>query len=83
MTNEGDAAVDALIDAYEHDHRLTRTLDYSRPWQIDRTPVPVSVAAKSILNHILLPGLVDRTTPAELRAWWAKHRSENPLLRSY
>lgn len=80
LTKEGDAAVEPLLDAYEHDQRLTRTMDYGRPWSLERRPVPVSEVAKSILSNILnVPDSVKGASPAELREWWEKHKNGNRL----
>jgi len=84
LIREGEAAVDALLNVYEHDQRLTRTSDFGRPWFTDRTPVPVSEAARIILANILrAPGLVRSSTPRELRAWWEKNKAKNPLDRAF
>jgi hypothetical protein len=53
LVKEEDAGTDALLEAYEHDHRLTRTMDYSRPWMLERWPVSVSDAAKEVLATVL------------------------------
>ena len=84
LTREGEAAVAPLLDVYEHDPRLSRTLDYWRPWSIERSPIPVSQVAKVILSQILhAPNLVARSTPAELRAWWEKHPASNIVDKSF
>jgi len=76
LRKEGGAAVDSLLDVYEHDQRLTRTLDYSRPWMTDRTPIPVRQVAEVLLGEILGdPKWVRSSTPAELRAWWREHHT--------
>jgi hypothetical protein len=83
LTREGEAAIDPLLDAAEHDRRLTRTMDYSRPWYIERAPIPVRDVANLIIRGILeLPNRVERSTPAELRAWWGAHKSNDRLGRS-
>jgi hypothetical protein len=84
LTQEGEAAVEPLLDAYEHDQRLTRNVDYGRPWYTERGPVPVSVVAKSVLSEILnVPVFVEGASPAELRDWWAKHKNGDRLIRSF
>jgi len=84
LTKEGEAAVGPLIDAYEHDQRLTRTLDYVRPWSTERTPIPVNQVVKIILGDILrAPDLVASSTPAELRAWWEQHKASSTVTRSF
>jgi len=84
LTREGEAAVEPLLDAYEHDQRLTRSVDYGRPWYTERGPVPVSEVAKSVLSDILnVPHFVEGASPAELREWWEKHKNGGLLLRSF
>ena len=53
LAKEGNAAVEPLLNASEHDQRLTRTMDYGRPWYVEQRPVPVSKVAKVILTYIL------------------------------
>lgn len=84
LEKEGEAAVEPLLDAYEHDGRLTRTVDYGRPWYIGRTPIPVSEVARTILNSILhFPDVVDSSSPAELRAWLARNKGKNSMDRLF
>jgi hypothetical protein len=84
LIREGEAAIAPLLNAAEHDRRLTRTMDYSRPWSIERAPIPVRDVANLIIRGILeLPSRVERSTPAELRAWWGTHKSNDRLGRSF
>lgn len=34
LAKEGEAAVGPLLDVYEHDQRLTRSVDFRRPWHV-------------------------------------------------
>jgi len=71
LRRAGDRIVDDLIDAWEHDTRLTRTFEYSRLWSRERTPIPVREVAKILLSEIVGdPVRVNNSTPAELRSWW-------------
>jgi hypothetical protein len=84
LAAEGDASVSPLIDVLEHDRRMTRTVDFTRPWYPAGRPIPVKEAATEILRSILQsPDLVDHSTPAELRAWWNQTRQKSPLERSF
>ncbi len=84
LTLEGEAAVEPLLDAYEHDQRLTRTVDYGRPWYPERTPIPVSEVAKNILSDILhMSGFVRDATPPELRDWWQKRKNGDVVARNF
>ncbi|HEY3738315.1 MAG TPA: hypothetical protein VGL53_00650 [Bryobacteraceae bacterium] len=83
LKNEGETPVGSLLDAYAFDKRLTRTFDYSRPWQVDRTPVPVHDVVKHLLGEILGEARVRDSSPAELRNWWAKNQSSNRASRSF
>jgi hypothetical protein len=75
LKREGDAAVEALINAYGNDKRLTRTFDYSRPWSIASTPVPVHDVAELLLKDILGEAAVLGKSAPELLAWWRQHHS--------
>lgn len=78
LAKEGDAAVESLLDAYEFDKRLTRTCDYSRPWSMEYTPISVKEVARLLLSQITqIPSVLERSTPAELRAWWRTNRRGN------
>ncbi len=84
LTQEGEAAVEPLLDAYEHDRRLTRSVDYGRPWYTELGPVPVSEVAKSVLSDILkAPHFVKDASPAELREWWETHKNGDRLMQSF
>lgn len=83
LKNEGEAAVDSLLDAYEFDKRLTRTFDFGRPWNIDRTPIPVHDIVEILLGDILGDARIRNSRPAELRAWWAQQKSNNRSERSF
>lgn len=84
LKKEGEAAVDSLLNAYENDQRLTRTFDYSRPWNIEYTPITVHHVLELLLVDILGdPDLIHRSTPAELRAWWRQHQSSDRVTRSF
>jgi hypothetical protein len=84
LSREGEAAVEPLLDVYEHDKRLTRTLDYVRSWSLERTPIPVSEVAKVILSDILQSkDLADGYSPASLRAWWEKHKTSSVAERNF
>lgn len=75
LEREGGAAVEALIGAYGNDKRLTRTFDYSRPWSIVFTPVPVRQVAELLLKDILGEAVVSGKSAPELLAWWRQHHS--------
>jgi hypothetical protein len=83
LKKEGDAAVDALIDAYENDKRLTRAFDYSRPWSTAYTPVPVRDVIKMLLTDTLGRTVVPGKSPAELRAWWQQRHSRDRAERNF
>jgi hypothetical protein len=84
LVEKGTAAVDALLDTLESDDRLTRTVDYGRPWQLQRTPISVREIARIILGRILhLPPKLAEASPAELRAWWSKHNIDDLIQRSF
>lgn len=82
LNREGDAAVDALIDAYENDRRLTRTFDYSRPWSTWYTPVRVHQVIALLLNDLVGDSDWSGKSPAELRLWWRQLHSSTRAERS-
>jgi len=64
LAKEGKAAVGPLLDASEQDQRLTRTLDYGRPWSLEQRPVAVSEVANFILNEMMhVPDAASSTGP--------------------
>ncbi len=84
LIQEGPAAVDPLIDAWERDQRLTRTVDRTRPWYPDARPISVKEVARAVLGEILQRSTVARySSPAELRSWWRKNQPSGPLERSF
>ncbi len=50
LKREGEAALEPLREAYESDHRLTRTFGNVRPWFIQRTPVTVHTVIGCLLS---------------------------------
>jgi hypothetical protein len=84
LKKEGEAAVDALLDAYENDQRLTRTFDYSRPWQVEQTPVPVRQVVELLLGDLVGDSsFIHGSAPGELRTWWRQHHSSSRAARSF
>lgn len=84
LKKEGEAAVDALLDAYDNDQRLTRTFDYSRPWQVEQTPVPVRQVVELLLGDLVGDAnFIHGSTPGELRTWWGQHHSSSRVARSF
>lgn len=80
----GDAAVEPLLDTLENDWRLTRTLEFDRPWSIVQKPVWVREVAAELLGNLLdAPALVRRSAPGELRVWWMKNKSTGRLTRQF
>lgn len=75
LKREGDAGVEALIKAYGSDKRLTRTFDYSRPWSMAYTPVPVRDVVELLLKNILGDAAVSGKSAPELLIWWRQHHS--------
>ncbi len=83
LVREGDAAVPALIDAYENDHRLTRTFDYSRPWSIEYKPIAVGHVVQLLLGDLLGDSAWSGKSPADLRSWWRDRQSTSRAERSF
>ena len=67
LTEEGDPAVDPLLDCLENDKRLTRSVQFGRDFARGRSVIPVSSAAMVALQDILHAGF---GSAAEIRAYW-------------
>jgi hypothetical protein len=72
LVQEGDPAVEPLLDCVDHDKRLTRSVGFGRDFAPDRTVIPVSNAAMVAVKSILQAGFGDGT--AEIRAYWNKYK---------
>jgi hypothetical protein len=71
LVKEGEAAVEPLLNASEQDKRLTRTVDFGRPWNLERKPIPVSEVAQRILCEILRSSAaVEGSSPQKRIVWW-------------
>lgn len=73
LIDEGDPAVEPLLECLEHDQRLTRSVGFGRDFFRGRTVIPVRSAAKVALLSILRAGFTDDT--AEIRAYWEKYKN--------
>ncbi|MDB6065504.1 MAG: hypothetical protein JWR26_1712, partial [Pedosphaera sp.] len=73
LIQEGDAAVDPLLDCMEKDKRLTRSVGFHRDFFRDRRVIPVSSAAATALQTILHASF--RGNVAGIRAYWEKYRN--------
>jgi hypothetical protein len=71
LINEGDAAVEPLLDCLEHDRRLTRSVAFGRDFHRGRTVIAVNSAADVALKTILRAGF---SSIAEMRAYWNKYK---------
>ena len=71
LIQEGDAAVEPLLDCLEKDKRLTRSVGFSRDFFRSRTVVPVQSAARTALLAILQANFSNST---EMRAYWQKYK---------
>ncbi len=72
LIQEGDAAVEPLLDCLEHDQRLTRTVVFGRDFFRERRVVPVNSAAGTALQVILHAGFGGKIS--EIRAYWNKYK---------
>ena len=80
LTAKGEAAVPPLLDAWEHDDRLTRSVGFHRDFFRNRHVAPVRGVAAVIVGTILDARF---ESPAEARAYWAKHGDKPPAVRWY
>jgi hypothetical protein len=81
LIQEGDPAVEPLLDCVEQDKRLTRSVGFGRDFSRSRTVIPVRDAARSALLSILQAGFGDGT--ADIRAYWNRYKGMNLDERCY
>ncbi len=72
LIQEGDPAVEPLLDCVDNDKRLTRSVGFGRDFFRSRTVIPVSDAAMVAVKSILQASFSDGT--AEIRAYWNKYQ---------
>lgn len=72
LIQEGEPAVEPLLNCLEHDKRLTRSVGLGRDFFRGRTVIPVHDAAKAALQSILRAGFADDAP--EIRAYWNKYK---------
>jgi hypothetical protein len=72
LIQEGDPAVEPLLNCLENDKRLTRSVGFGRDFFRGRRVIPVHDAAKAALLSILRAGFNDDAP--EIRAYWDKYK---------
>jgi hypothetical protein len=72
LIQEGDPAVEPLLNCLENDKRLTRSVGFGRDFFRGRTVITVHDAAKVALLSILRAGFNDAAP--EIRAYWNKYK---------
>lgn len=72
LIQEGDPAVEPLLNCLENDKRLTRSVGFGRDFFRGRTVIPVHDAARVALLSILRAGFKDDAP--EIRAYWNKYK---------
>jgi len=72
LIQDGDPAVDPLLNCLENDQRLTRSVGFGRVFFRGRTVIPVHDAARVALLAILRAGFNDNAP--EIRAYWNKYK---------
>jgi hypothetical protein len=80
LIEEGDDAVEPLLDCLENDQRLTRSVQFHRDFKFHREVLPVQRAAQTALDEILKMSF---KTPAEYRAYWEKQKNVSLTERWY
>lgn len=80
---EGSDAIEPLIDAMDHDQRLTRSFSFGRSFWPPRHLITVSETARVVLLHSYhIP--VDRwKDPAERRAWFLRNKNRSQAERYF
>jgi hypothetical protein len=79
FVEEGDDAVEPLLDCLENDRRLTRSVSFGRDL-LPGSILPVRQAAETALDEILR---VHFENAAEYRAYWQKYKSVPLIERWY
>jgi hypothetical protein len=72
LIQEGDPAVEPLLDCADNDKRLTRSVDFSRDFMRDRRVIPVSRAAERAIGSILQARFSDDVS--EIHSYWNKYK---------
>jgi hypothetical protein len=72
LIQEGDAAVEPILDCLNHDERLTRSVVFGRDFFRDRRVIPVKNAAGTAVQIILHAGFEGKVS--EIRAYWNKYK---------
>ena len=72
LIQEGDAAIEPLINCMETDQRLTRSVGFWRDFSRNRTVLPVSKAALAALQAILQASFQGGTP--EIHAYWSRYK---------
>ena len=81
LIQEGDTAVEPLINCLETDKRLTRSVGFGRDFFRGRTVLSVASAANTALQSILQAGFPGGAR--EIRAYWNKYKGMNLDERCY
>ena len=81
LIQEGDLAVEPLLDCLDNDKRLTRSVGFGRDFFRGRTVISVRATARVALLSILQADFGDGT--AEIRAYWDKYKNLNLADRWY
>ena len=77
---KGEEAIPALLDAWEHDDRLTRSVGYGRDFARSRSIAEVRDVAWYLVSTILK---VRHYKVEEARAYWEENRAKPPHERWY
>jgi hypothetical protein len=84
LSEQGEAAIEPLLDTLQFDQRLTRSVSLSRPHNPDRTPYSVAETARALLIQIAhAPENVHDASPEQWRSWWLGQKGKSLLERSY
>jgi hypothetical protein len=73
LIQEGDPAVEPLLNCLENDRRLTRSVGFGRDFFRGRTVISVHAAARVALLSILRAGF--NGDAPEIRAYWNKYKN--------
>jgi hypothetical protein len=82
LAGEGVDAVDALLDALDHDTRLTRSYSCGRNFLPARHLISVSEAALAVLQEDYHLDIARWSDPSERRAWFIRNKFKSQAERA-
>jgi len=83
LAQEGVQAIDPLLDALDHDQRLTRAYSYNRPYLPTWRPLPVSTVVEMLLKSYYGLDNFRWTDPVKRMAWLVRNKNRSLAERCF